>query len=171
MAGLRIDDSQLFAHFVTFSCKNRRRLLDSDRAKQIVLGVLNSELAKHSARCIGFVVMPDHVHALIWFPKPGQLSAFMQQWKQRSAFALKQLFCTRFTQYARWVENDAVWQARYFAFHICSRAKVEEKLNYMHMNPVRAGFVQTACEWKFSSARWYEERRSVGVQITWVECD
>ncbi|MFO1091758.1 MAG: transposase [Planctomycetaceae bacterium] len=171
MPGPRIDDSQLFAHFVTFSCKRRRRLLDSDRAKQIVLGVLNSELSKHSARCIGFVIMPDHVHAVIWFPQPGQLSEFMQQWKQRSAFALKQLYRTHFPEYARWTENDSVWQARYYAFHIYSRAKLEEKLNYMHMNPVRASLVQTPGEWKWSSARWYAERKSVGVPIRWVECD
>jgi putative transposase len=171
MPGPRIDDSQLFAHFVTFSCKRRRRLLDAERAKQVILGILNSQLTKQSARCIGFVVMPDHVHATVWFPQPHQLSEFMQQWKQRSLHALKQLFQTHFPKYARWMEEDSFWQPRYCAFHIYSRAKLEEELNYMHMNPVQEGLVHAPSEWKWSSARWYEQRRSVAVPIQWVDCD
>lgn len=169
MPSPRIDDSKLYAHFVTFSCKRRRRLLDPDRAKQVVLGVLNSQLAKQSARCVGFVIMPDHVHAIVWFPQPGQLSLFMKQWKQRASFSLKQVFRTHFPRYARWIENDTLWQPRYYAFHIHSRDKLDEKLTYMHRNPVRAGLVRAPCDWKWSSARWYEERKFVGVPITWVE--
>lgn len=31
-----------------------------------------------------------------------------------------------------------------------------------------AGLVEKAVDWKWSSARWYEEGRSVGVKIKWV---
>jgi putative transposase len=79
MAGRTIHDDELHAHFVTFSCYRKRRLLDHDRAKRVVLGVLGSQLAGRKASCVGFVVMPDHVHAVVWFPIPGQLSVFMQQ--------------------------------------------------------------------------------------------
>jgi hypothetical protein len=44
MTTRRIFDDELYAHFVTFSCHRRRRLLDLDRPKQIVLGVLTQEL-------------------------------------------------------------------------------------------------------------------------------
>ena len=43
------------------------------------------------------------------------------------------------------------------------------KLKYMHENPVRAGLVVQPCDWAFSSARHYEQGRSVGVPIRWVE--
>ena len=43
--------------------------------------------------------------------------------------------------------------------------KVWEKLTYMHENPVRAGLAAQACDWAFSSARYYEQGRSVGVPI------
>ena len=39
----------------------------------------------------------------------------------------------------------------------------------MHQNPVRTGLVQMPCDWRGSSARWYEQWRSVGVPIHWVE--
>ncbi|MEX0702388.1 MAG: hypothetical protein WD069_09860, partial [Planctomycetales bacterium] len=64
----RTHDSEGHARFVAFSCHRRRRLLDDDRCKRIVIGALGAELAKRKGVCIGFVVMPDHVHALVWFP-------------------------------------------------------------------------------------------------------
>lgn len=69
-----IIDDQLYTHFVTFSVERRRRLLDPDHPKRIVLGVLNHQLESFEAHCIGFVLMPNHVHALIWFPETGKLS-------------------------------------------------------------------------------------------------
>jgi putative transposase len=68
MSRKRTYDREGHAHFVTFSCYRRRRLLDHDLAKRIVLGVLNSQLASQDGLCIGFVVMPDHVHAIVRFP-------------------------------------------------------------------------------------------------------
>ena len=65
--------------------------------------------------------------------------------------------------------GDRLWTPKYYAFEIYCREKLIEKLNYMHMNPVRAGLVEKAVDYKWSSARWYEERRTVGVQIEWVE--
>ena len=79
MAKRTIHDDELHAHLVTLSCYGRRRLLDDDRAERVVLGVLNSRVARRRASCVGFVVMPDPVHAILWFPVPGQLSIFMQQ--------------------------------------------------------------------------------------------
>ena len=74
----RIIDDQLYCHFVTFSCHRRRRLLDEDHPKRILLGQLNEQLDRQQATCVGFVVMPDHVHLMVWFPETGQLSRFMQ---------------------------------------------------------------------------------------------
>src|SRR3954464_824099 len=90
MVTKRVYDREGHAHFVTFSCFRRRRLLDHDRAKRIVLGVLNSQLASHRGRCVGFVVMPDHVHAFVRFPEPDQLSHFMTPWKQLSSVRIKE---------------------------------------------------------------------------------
>src|SRR3954453_2041823 len=69
MAERRIADDELFVHFLTFSCDHRRRLRAHDQPKRMVLGVLRERLARQEATCLGFVIMPDHVHALVWFPR------------------------------------------------------------------------------------------------------
>lgn len=165
-----IHDDELHAHFVTFSCYRRRRLLDHDQAKRIVLGALNAEILGRDAACVGFVVMPDHVHAIVWFPRPGQLSVFMQQWKRLSSHSIGRWVRDGLAHYAEKIgEGDPFWQAKYHSFNLFSEEKVREKLTYMHDNPVRAGLVARPCDWRFSSARWYETRQSVGVPIRWIE--
>jgi putative transposase len=150
-----IHDDALYAHFVTFSCYRRRRLLDHDRAKQVVLGVLNSQLAGRKATCVGFVVMPDHVHGIVWFSIPGQWSVFMQQWKRLSSHPIGRLVRSELIHYAEKIgERDPFWQAKYYPFHLYNEEKVREKLTYMHENPVRADLVARPCDWPFSSARY-----------------
>jgi len=154
--------------FVTLSCYRRRGLLDSDRAGRVVIGHLGSKLAQRNGLCLGFVVMPDHVHALIWFPETRQHSPFMNEWKGQSSHVLKKLFQTEFpNDTSQFDESDPIWQARYDGFNIWSRKKVAEKLDYMHMNPVRAGLVERAVDWRWSSARWYIDHKSVGLTISW----
>ena len=169
MADRRIIDDALYAHFLTFSCDHRRRLLDHDHPKRVVLGVLCEQLANQSATCVGFVVMPDHVHAVVWFPRAGQLSRFVHEWKRRSSSTIRAWYREKAARYFEDVEQgDRFWQPKYYAFAIFTRAKLEEKLSYMHLNPVRAGLVARGMDWPWSSARWYESSRSVGVPIAWV---
>ncbi|MBD3674978.1 MAG: hypothetical protein HUJ26_15785 [Planctomycetaceae bacterium] len=70
MVKRRVYQNEKHVHFVTFSCYRRRQLLSLDSSKRIVIGQLGSRLVKHSVLCTGFVIMPDHVHALLWFPEP-----------------------------------------------------------------------------------------------------
>ncbi|MEM9412758.1 MAG: transposase, partial [Planctomycetota bacterium] len=164
----RILDDQLWAHFVTFTCYRRRKTLDQDHPKKIILGILAQQLRIQNASCIGYVIMQDHVHALIWFPKPGQLSEFMHGWKRKSSFGIRNWYREHSEQYFReFGEGDKFWQPKYYSFEIENRHKIEEKLTYIHLNPVRRGLVERAVDWKWSSARWYENKQSVGVPIDW----
>lgn len=168
MSGRKVYDDEKHIHFVTFSCYKRRKFLQHERAARIVIGNLGSRLARHNGICLGFVIMSDHVHALIWFPETGQLSPFMNEWKNQSSIALKVLLRTEFPNYWATIDDaDPIWQRRYYDFNIWTRQKVEEKLDYMHLNPVRAGLVKRAVDWSASSARWYLEGQSVGLPISW----
>ena len=109
------------------------------------------------------------------FPETRQLSRLMNEWKGQSSHALKELFRTQFPNDLSQVgDSDPVWQARYYGLNIWTRMKVEEKLHYILLNPVRAGLVDRAVDWRWSSARWYLEHKSVGLLILWLpgmECE
>ena len=54
-------------HYVTFICHGRRKLLSDPRAKQIVIQVLSKQTVKYKAKLAGFVIMPNHVHAIFGY--------------------------------------------------------------------------------------------------------
>jgi putative transposase len=60
-----------------------------------------------------------------------------------------------------WVEGTgegrrSFWQRRFYDFNVWSKKKRIEKLNYMHMNPVKRGLVADAKLWEWSSYRFYQ---------------
>jgi putative transposase len=157
---------QRYTHFITFSVDRRWRLLDHDHAKRIGLGWLGEALDQYLAWCVGFVVMLDHVHVLIWLAKTGQLSAFIHSWKGRSSLALREWYRQHAAESIRhFGEGDRFWQPKYYSFEIDQRPKLDEKLQDMHDNRARAGIVQRDADWKWSSAGWSESRRWVGDPI------
>jgi len=162
----KIFDSERTLHFITFSCYRRRSLLDTPQAGRIVLGTLNAQLQRLAGRCAGFVVMPEHVHALLWFPEEGILSECLKQWKRMSSVRIQERLETTLVAYAAELpKREPIWQPRYYDFNVYSLEKLEEKLQYMHLNPVRRGLVERTVDWRWSSARYYEQGRTVGVPI------
>ena len=166
MSKRRVITDRAYAHFVTFSCHKRRQLLQPDRTKKIVMAALDEEIRRHEGCCIGFVIMPDHVHAMIWLPESQAISSFMDRWKERSSKRIQAYYKQHFATYWSKLEDNHVWQARYYDFNIESSSKVEEKLAYMHANPVRAGLAPRPEDWPYSSARYYSLSTSVGVKIS-----
>ena len=169
MSKRRIFDNQRFVHFITFSCYQNRQHLSLDDAKRRLLGSLNHSLVQHQGICVGFVIMPDHVHSLIWFHEINHLSSFMRDWKRSSSRSIK-LYLQNLAAYKKtFPVEDPIWQKRYYSFEIESDNKIEEKMAYMHLNPVKKGIVCKTIDWRWSSARHYESGKSVGVPFGWPE--
>ena len=77
--GLKRRYCQKHLHFVTFCCYQRRRYLDTVRARSLFVKVLAEVRAKYGFFLVGYVVMPDHVHLFVAFPPTGiTLSQWMQ---------------------------------------------------------------------------------------------
>jgi len=64
--------------------------------------------------------------------------------------------------------KEPFWQPRYYPFNLYSEKKATEKLDYMHLNPVRAGLVDKAVDWAWNSARYFDSGKSVGVPLEWI---
>jgi putative transposase len=169
MATRRVFDAEHHAQFVTFSCFRRRRLLDHARMRDDFVAITSEKLREHRGICSGFVVMPNHVHAIVWFSAVGALSPFMKSWKQTTSLRLKRVLRGVAPRYASKITpDDPFWQAKYYPFNLFTARKAVEKLDYMHLNPVRAGLVGRACDWHWSSAAHYESGTDVGIPIEWI---
>jgi putative transposase len=153
----RVFDHDQHAHFLTFSCYRRTRLLDDDKTRMAVLDVLATLLSRRNGRCFGYVLMPDHVHAIVWLPGEDQLIDFLKQWKRLASIKIKRILRTRpHADAGRMNLAGPVWQAGYYDFNLYTDHMISHKLDYMHGNPVRAGLVDRPTDWRWSSARHYE---------------
>jgi putative transposase len=135
-------------HFITFSCYQRMRLLDSATARDTFEQELERVRRWYGCFVTGYVVMPEHAHLLISEPERGKLSLVIQMLKQITSRKLKPRGQLRF------------WQVRYYDFPVWSEEKRIEKLRYIHRNPVTRGLVQHPEDWKWSSFEHY----TVGVE-------
>ena len=126
-------------HFITFSCFQRRPLLDAPQARDVFEGDLERVRRWYGCFITGYVVMPEHVHLLISEPERGKLSLVIQMLKQITSQKLRPKDLRRF------------WQVRYYDFPVWSEKKRMEKLRYIHRNPVKRGLVSHPEEWKWSS--------------------
>jgi putative transposase len=149
----RILDLPGHTHFLTFSTYQRRRFLDSAETRDIVPEVLKKCLVTHQASCAGFVVMPNHVHALIYGDEDFKISPFVQVWKKTSSYRIRRFFERDLVHYEQLgPQGCPIWQASFYDHNVDSPEKLNEKIEYMHNNPVMAGLCETALAWNWSSA-------------------
>jgi len=93
-------------------------------------------------RLIAWVIMPNHVHALIEQAGGFPLGDIVHAWKSFTAKqANKQLGRT-----------GAFWAPDYFDRFIRDQTYFDVAVHYIHENPVKAGLVPRAEEWRWSSA-------------------
>jgi REP element-mobilizing transposase RayT len=123
---------------------------------------------------VGYVIMPAHVHLLLWWdsedkPKLG-ISNIMSRIKtMTSKRAKRYLFYDGGIEYVvRLADVDQpnrqikptpgrfrLWQPGFYDFNVYSDEKLKEKLNYIHSNPVKAGLVLSPLDYKWSSYKEY----------------
>ena len=65
--------------------------------------------------------------------------------------------------------THAVWLKDFSSIDPWSARFVRQKLNYIHLNPVRAGLCKHPADWKWSSYRAYlpHEPGSVPIEVDW----
>jgi len=149
-------------HFVTCSCYRRLPFLATQRARNLFLKTLSEVRDRYDFALWGYAVMLEHVHLLFGEPLVETPTTVMQVLKQRVSRALRQprRRKTSAAQMRLWdgppVKRYAhFWQRRFYDFNVWSPRKKNEKLNYMHFNPVKRGLVKHPKEWLWSSYRFY----------------
>ena len=155
--------------FITASTYRRAPLFLSPRFCGEFVAALQSVRSELDFRLVGWVLMPDHFHLLIWPEAAPSTSKIVQQLKQRTAARILEMlrqnpshrWCTQMLTRLRlpstvhdYVEYR-LWQRRFYPFGISTEKKRLEKLNYMHANPVKHGLAATPGEWPWSSFRFY----------------
>ncbi len=160
--GLKRRYGQAHLHFITCSCYHRQPFLRSVPARDLFLEILDQVRHRYGLTLVGYVVMPEHIHLLIDEPPGATPSVVMQVPKQRVSKVLpapgrKELPAPQMHLSKKLPIGSprSFWQPRFYDFNVWSRKKKNEKLHFMHFNPVKRGLVVDPKLWLWSSYRFY----------------
>ena len=159
------------AHFVTFSCFQRLPLLTRDRTRRWVITSLEETRRKLDVSLWAYVIMPEHVHVLLYpLQADYEMRLILVALKRSVSDAAKRhLERTGNTQWlnrlrVRYPSRNVFrfWQpGGGFDRNIFKEKTVASVIEYIHANPLRRGLVQSPADWEWSSARFWEGRPGV----------
>jgi putative transposase len=134
----------------------------TEREFQLILACFEESRRRLGFALCGYVLMPDHWHALLWPTYPLTVSRVVQDIKYVSARRINRLHSRR----------GPVWQHQFWERFVRHKKELSERFDYMHFNPVRRGLVKRPEEWRWSSWRNFavEESGQQGcpIQIDYV---
>ncbi len=128
-------------YFVTAGTYNKANFLQSDRMASLFCQVMFQYRDAGKVMVHAFVVMPNHIHLLITVPEGMTLERSMQLMKGGFSFQAGQLFQMK----------GPIWQKSFFDRRVRDVAECESYRDYIHLNPVRAGLVDGADRFAYSS--------------------
>ena len=98
-------------------------------------------------RVLGYCLMPNHVHLVLWPFADADLGRWMH-WV---------LTTHVHHHHKRHATSGRIWQGRYKAFPIQQDHHLLTVLRYVERNPLRARLVERAEAWRWSSLRWWSQ--------------
>lgn len=144
--GLRLSPgNQECCFFVTCSYKEWKHFGKVEGFNQQLAKSLIYCCTKYNAKLIAYVFMPSHIH-LVLYISGKSLSNFMRDFKKYIA--------QKGTQELEIAESQ-IWEPRFHRITLFSDAVMRTKITYIHNNPIRAGLVDDAIKWQWSSAADY----------------
>ena len=168
-------DNPGHAHFVTFSCFQRLPLLTRDRTRRWVIISLEEMRRKLNVSLWAYVIMPEHVHVLL-YPRQANyemrliLVALKRSVSDAAKRHLQQTGNTPWLNRLRvqYPSRDVFrfWQpGGGFDHNIFRERTVAAVIEYIHANPVRRGLVKEPSDWEWSSARFWEGDSNIPLRM------
>jgi len=122
---------------------DRAAVFHKDTDYAAFLKLIGDAQARLPLRVVGYCLMPNHFHLLLWPHNDGDLSRWMQ-W----------LMTAHVRRYHRHYRGSGhVWQGRFKAFPIQEDEHYLTVLRYAERNALRARLVDKAEDWRWSSVR------------------
>lgn len=153
------------AHELTFSCYQRKPLLNGDLWRAWLSESLDRAMMGHAFDLMAFVYMPEHVHLLV-FPRVPSARI------DRLLYAIKRPFSFRIKQHLLQIESPLLTELtvqerpgkQAFRFwqegpgydrNLTSLKAAITAADYIHRNPVRRGLCNWVGDWRWSSWHHY----------------
>ena len=151
-------------YFWTSTIHQWKHLLKPNKYKQFIIDSLINLISKRKIKVYGHVIMPNHIH-LLWemlelngkeMPHASfqkfTAHEFQKDLKEKHPEVLKKFLVEEKERKYRF------WQRDPLAVIVTDRKMAEQKLDYIHLNPLQThwNLTERPEEYQFSSAQFYE---------------
>jgi REP element-mobilizing transposase RayT len=156
-------------HFFTCTVNEWIPLFTRPVTTQIILDAFLYRQQHQNLRLYAYVILENHLHCIM---QAENLSQTINSFKTHTARALidclKQQQANKILQklafHKRLHKKDRdyqVWEEGSHPQLITNEAMLLQKIEYIHYNPVKRGYVDNPTDWRYSSARNYANREGL----------
>ncbi len=156
------------AHFITATVVDWIDVFSRKNYRDCIIDCLDFCIKNKEMTLYGYVIMSNHIHLIVQ-SKDGKLSDLIRDFKKFTAKAILDKIQTEPESRREWMlerfkiateshsrnKNYQFWQYGNHAEEVYSEKFMWSKLDYIHLNPVRAGIVEKASDYIYSSAGNY----------------
>ena len=151
--------------YITLVTKDRLPVFRTDQMKEVLCRAIDEARKSAGFLLFAYVIMIDHMHLLT--SRPSTTSDVLRVLKGLTARRVIDYLkaSSYFDSLAKLQHQErdrnykySLWQTEKNVLPIFSEGMFMEKLNYIHQNPVRAGLVEKARDYRWSSARIWQGR-------------
>ncbi|RTY85985.1 transposase [Flavobacterium sp. GT3R68] len=159
---------QTLPHFITATVVDWIDVFTRKSYRDSVIDCLDYCIENKGMVLYGYVIMSNHIHLIVQ-SNDGKLSDLIRDFKKFMAKTILEKIQTEPESRREWMlerfklaaeshsrnKNYQFWQYGNHAEEIYTNKFMWSKLDYIHLNPVRAGIVENASEYIYSSASNY----------------
>jgi putative transposase len=173
---IRISKDNPF-YYLTSVASNRLPVFQTDKLKEIAANALNEARKSAGILIFAYVIMPDHYHLITdGTRKPSEVLRYMNGITARRVidYLKENNFKTSLEKLRQETKKReykySLWEHHPNAFQLVSETTFMQKVNYIHQNPVRAGLVENAEDYLYSSTGIWR-RKPLENEPLWVDID
>ena len=157
-------------HFLTSTIVNWIPIFTRPTTVKILLNSFQYLQKQYQLRLYGFVVLENHLH---WLAQSENLPKEISRFKSYTAKMIirhleeqrqYKLLLRQLSFYKKKHKKDRqyqLWEEGSHPQEMQNKIMMRQKLDYIHQNPVKRGYVNDPCHWRYSSACNYH--REVGL--------
>lgn len=138
-------------------------LLDDDNCKQIIMESLHFLVKQKRVKIDAFVIMKNHIH-LIWQPLPPyNLTRLQLTFMKFTAQKIKAYYLRNNPEIIEKCRVNKpnriyqIWKRESLNKELFTSAVFDQKMEYIHHNPVKAGICKLPEKYRYSSASYYND--------------
>ncbi len=157
-------------HFITLTIVGWIDVFAYLEYKNIIIENLKFCQQNKGLNIYAYVIMTNHIHLICQTENKSGLSSIIRDYKSFTSKKIIKKIQTEDHSRAKWMLTNFAYQSRFntrnseyqvwqqgnHPVELVSPKFILQKLAYIHLNPVRAGIVDEASHYLYSSARNYE---------------